>query len=510
MLGEIAGEAARRFGDRPAYIAENGVVLTYRDLDRLSDEVAAGLRARGVGEGDVVALALPTVPEYPVAYLAAAKVGAITAGVNSRLAPPERAGVLAVARPKLVIATPELAVEGFATVTVEPAGDTGSLLVGLRRPGEAPPALPDDPDRPVAIVFTSGTTGAPKGALFCNRQLAFITAVDVGDRWGGGTVGLAGTSLAHLGFMTKLPGFLRQGSTSYLVRRWRAEEALRLTAEHRMTSVAGIPTQVALMLRVPDFDRYDLSCVRAIVIGGGPATPSLVREARERFRAPLAVRYSCTEAGIGVGTAFSDPPEDAEESVGRPLPGVELELRDPEDRPVPPGEVGAVCLRSPAVMSGYWGDPEQTREVFCADGFVRTGDLGWLDERGRLHLAGRAKEMYVRGGYNVYPLEVEAVLATHPGVAAVAVVPRPDPVMGEVGVAFVVPRDPSAPPTLEELRAHASGRLAAYKLPEDLRVVADLPLTPMEKVDRRALAAAAADGAEGAGGPSAVSDTRVS
>lgn len=494
MLGAILEEAARRFGDRPAYLSEEGLVLTYRDLDRLSDEVAAGLRAQGVGEGDVVALALPTVPEYPVAYLAAAKVGAITAGVNSRLAPPERAGVLAVARPRLVIATAELAVEGFETVVAEPAGDVEGILAGLRRRGEVPPALPDDPDRPVAIVFTSGTTGAPKGALFCNRQLAFITSVDVGDRWGGGGVGLAGTSLAHLGFMTKLPGFLRQGSTSYLVRRWRAAEALRLTAEHRMTTVAGIPTQVALMLRVPDFDRYDLSCVRAIVIGGGPATPSLVREARERFRAPLAVRYSCTEAGIGVGTSFDDPPEDAEESVGRPLPGVELALLDPEDRPVPPGEVGAVCLRSPAMMSCYWRDPAQTRAAFTSDGFVRTGDLGWLDERGRLHLAGRAKEMYVRGGYNVYPMEVEAVLATHPAVAAVAVVPRPDPVMGEVGVAFVVPRDPASPPTLEALRAHAASRLAAYKLPEELRLVDELPLTAMEKVDRRALAAAAAQG----------------
>jgi acyl-CoA synthetase (AMP-forming)/AMP-acid ligase II len=492
MLGEILGEAARRFGDRPAYVGENGAVVTYRDLDRLSDEVASWLTARGVGEGDVVALALPTVPEYPVLYLAAAKVGAITAGVNARLAPPERAGVLAVARPKLVVATADLAVEGFDTEIVEPAADVAEMLAGLRRAGESPPALPDDPDRPVAIVFTSGTTGAPKGALFCNRQLAFITSVDVGDRWGGGGVGLAGTSLAHLGFMSKLPGFLRQGSTSYMVRRWRADEALRLTAEHKMTSVAGIPTQVALMLRVPDFDRYDLSCVRAIVIGGGPATPALVREARERFRAPLAVRYSCTESGIGVGTSFTDPPEDAEETVGRPLPGVELALLDPDDRPVPPGEVGAVCLRSPAVMSAYWGDPDQTAAAFTPDGFVRTGDLGWLDERGRLHLAGRAKEMYVRGGYNVYPLEVEAVLATHPAVAAVAVVPRPDPVMGEVGVAVVVPRDPARPPTLDDLRAHGAGRLAAYKLPEDLRVVAELPLTAMEKVDRRALVALAA------------------
>jgi acyl-CoA synthetase (AMP-forming)/AMP-acid ligase II len=498
VLGELIGEAGRRFRDRVAYVAEGGLSLTYADLDRLSDEVAAGLRRRGVGEGDVVALVLPTIPEYAVAYLAAAKVGAVTAGVNPRLSPPERAGVLAVADPKLVLATAALAPDQGEVAEVVPAATADRCLAGLRAEGGHrdgggggdASTVPDDPERPVAIVFTSGTTGAPKGAWFCNRQLSAITAIDVGDRWDGGGTSLAGTSLAHLGFMTKLAGFLRQGATSHMVERWRADEALRLTAEHRMTSVAGIPTQLALMLRVPDFDRYDLTSVRAIVIGGGPATPALVREARQRFRAPLAVRYSCTEAAIGVGTAFTDPPEDAEETVGRPLAGVELAVLDEAggDRPVPAGEIGGVCLRSAAVMSGYWRDPEAARAAFTADGFVRTGDLGWVDEQGRLHLAGRSKDMYVRGGYNVHPLEVEAVLAEHPAVAAVAVVPRADPVMGEVGVACVVAR--GEPPTLDDLRAFARHRLAAYKLPEDIRLVDELPLTAMEKVDRKALRAA--------------------
>ncbi len=150
-----------------------------------------------------------------------------------------------------------------------------------------------------------------------------------------------------------------------------------------------------------------------------------------------------------------------------------------------------MCLRSSATMTGYWGDPEGTRAAFTADGFVRTGDLGWVDDQGRLRLVGRSKEMYVRGGYNVYPVEVEAVLSTHPDVASVAVVPRADPVMGEVGVACVVPRDPARPPTLPGLRAHATERLAAYKLPEDLRLLDALPLTPGEKVDRATLRAEA-------------------
>jgi acyl-CoA synthetase (AMP-forming)/AMP-acid ligase II len=155
--------------------------------------------------------------------------------------------------------------------------------------------------------------------------------------------------------------------------------------------------------------------------------------------------------------------------------------------------VGEVCLCSPAVMCGYYRDPEATQAVFTADGALRTGDVGWIDERGRLHLAGRSKEMYVRGGENVFPVEVEGVLAEHPAVAEVAVVPRPDDVMGEVGVAMVVPR-PGAPPDLEELRRFGALRLAAFKLPEALELVDSLPRTAMEKVDRRALAQAAARG----------------
>lgn len=497
MLGEVTAEAGRRFGDAPAYVACAGWTVSYAQLDRLSDEVAAGLRSRGVGLGDVVALALPPIPEYPVAYLAAAKVGAVTAGINPRLSAPERARVLSAARAKLVLATAELAPDDERAGDVElvMAADSAEEMLGeLRRAGARSPGgpdtstVPDDPDRAVAIVFTSGTTGDPKGALFCNRQLSAICDIDVGDRWGGGGRSLVGTSTAHLGFMTKLAGNLRQGGCAYFTARWRAADALRFTAEHRLTSVGGIPTQVALMLEVAEFDTYDLSCVKAIVLGGGPATPALIEAARRRFNAPVAVRYSCTEAAIGTGTLLSDPPEDALVSVGRPLPGVELAVLDDDDRPVSQGDIGGVCLRSHAVMSGYWGDPEATRAAFTPDGFVRTGDLGWLDEQGRLHLSGRSKEMYVRGGYNVYPVEVEAVLSDHPQVSAVAIVPRADPVMGELGVAVVVPDRSGPAPTLEQLRAFAAPRLAAYKLPEALRVVDDLPLTPMEKLDRRALA----------------------
>jgi acyl-CoA synthetase (AMP-forming)/AMP-acid ligase II len=163
-------------------------------------------------------------------------------------------------------------------------------------------------------------------------------------------------------------------------------------------------------------------------------------------------------------------------------------VRDEDARPVTPGEVGELWLRTPSQMSGYWRDPVATAAT-VVDGWLRTGDLARLDERGLVRLAGRSIEMFIRGGYNVYPAEVEATLAAHPAVADVAVVPRPDPVMGEVGVAVVIARDPAAPPTLDDVRSFLTGRIAAYKLPEALRIVDELPLTPMQKVDRRALAA---------------------
>jgi acyl-CoA synthetase (AMP-forming)/AMP-acid ligase II len=426
------------------------------------------LRSEGVREGDVVALVLPATVDYLALYLGAARIGAITAGLNTRLTDDERTQLVALARPAAVVdAAPRLS----------PSDDLSDI-----------DPLPDDPDRPVAIVFTSGTTGLPKGAVFANRQLEAITTIDTRGVWDGGGAQLGGNSFASLGPMTKLPGSLMRGGTTYLVDKWRAHDALQMTERHRLTSVAGIPTQIALMLADDEFGSFDLSSVRAIVMGGGPATAPLIREARSSFGAVLSVRYSCTEAGIGLGTAFDAPDEDAEISVGRPHPGVELAILDDELQPVADGDVGEVCLSSAAVMSGYWRDPDSTADAFTPGGAVRTGDLGWIDDQGRLRLAGRRKEMYVRGGYNVFPVEVEGVLAAHPAVAQIAIVPRTDDVMGEIGVAVVVARTAGSEPSLDDLRAFGASSLAPFKLPEQLVVVDALPLTPAEKLDRRALA----------------------
>jgi acyl-CoA synthetase (AMP-forming)/AMP-acid ligase II len=509
-LATTVPEAARRFGDQAAFVSAvlddgtGGWALSYADLDRLSAEAAAGLAAAGIGEGDLVCLLLPSTPDYVVAYAALARLGAITAGVNPRFTAPERAAVLDVARPAAVLATPEMAsqlgVEAgdhrvLRVLPVERATEAEDILASVRRrPTPAATqvpvlASPDDPERLVAVAFTSGTTGRPKGAMFTNRELVAVTDADVGDRWGGGGHLLAATQLAHVGFMTKLPWYLRLGTTTHLLERWRAGDVLSLIERHRMTSIGGIAPQVALMLRHPDFDRYDLSCVETIIMGGAASPPALVREARQRFGAAYSIRYSSTESGgIGLGTAFDADDDEALHTVGRPRPAVAVSIRDDDGHPVPEGEVGALWLRSPTQMRGYWRDPEATAAALV-DGWLRTGDLARLDERGLVHLAGRATEMYIRGGYNVHPAEIEAVLGEHPAVAAVAVVPRPDPVMGEIGVAVVVPSDPVEPPTLETLRAFAADRLAHHKLPEAVRAVAELPLTAMQKVDRRVLVA---------------------
>jgi acyl-CoA synthetase (AMP-forming)/AMP-acid ligase II len=492
MLAETAAEAARRFGSSPAFVTDEGLTLSYEQFDTIADESAVGLAELGVGEGDVVGLLLPSTPEHFLTYLAAAKLGAVTAAVNPKLVQAERAAVLRAANPRVVVTTEELApaqgAESVPNVLVEPATSAAAVLAGLRREGARPAPLASDEDRPIAIVFTSGTTGIPKGAVFCGRQIGFITECDVGEAWGGGGHTMAGSALAHLGPTTKLAGNLKKGGVQHLSRQpWKASDALRMVAELKIAALGGVPTQIALMLRDPTFDTTDLSSVRAVVMGGGPATPALIREARARIGAPLAVRYSCTEAGIGCGTAFTDPDEDAEESVGRPQPGVRLAILDVDGAPAEPGAIGEVCLGSPAVMEGYWRNSGANAEAFTEDGSVRTGDLGWVDERGRLHLAGRSRERYVRGGYNVYPMEVEGVLADHPDVAAVAVVCRNDPVMGEVGVAVVVPRADGPTPDLARLREYAAERLARYKLPDDMVVLSALPLTAGEKVDRRAL-----------------------
>ncbi len=491
MLVESIERGAARYGERSAIVSGDGWSLSYRDLDRLTDEAAVGLAARGIGEGDVVALLLPSTPDYLVAYGALAKLGAISAGVNPRLAPPERSVLVTdVAGAHHAIVTRDLA-EGVhlpeSVIELALAPDASRLLHEVRVRDATPARLPDDPDRVVAIVFTSGSTGRPKGAVFTDGRIRAAALIERGNGWGEGGPITANTQFCHVGFMVKVAAQLTDGTTTHVIDPWSATAILESVSRHRMPAVGGVAPQIAMLLRHPDFDSYDFSHTTLIVSGGAPASGALIAEARARFGADWTLRYALTETG-GCGT-FT--PVDASEdemltTVGRPRAGMTVRIVDDAGRMLPAGEVGVVAMHGASIMREYWRDPEATARAFT-DGFVRTGDEGFLDERGCLRLLGRRGESYSRGGDTVFPQEVEHVLGWHPAIAQVAIVPRPDDVLGAIGVAVVVPRPSAPPPTLEALRRFGAAHLARYKLPEALRIVDHLPQTAMLKVDRRAL-----------------------
>jgi acyl-CoA synthetase (AMP-forming)/AMP-acid ligase II len=494
ILSDIVREAAQRFPDRTAIVAADAT-LTYGELDPLADSVGAGLAAAGIRAGDLVSLVLPSNAAYIVGFLGLARLGAVATGVSPRYTAAERAKVVAKASPVAAMVTDDLA-EGLpADLPLLRATD--ARWTGLRRDGAVPPPVEFREDLPETVVFTSGTTGTPKGALFTSRQIAAITQMDTGGSWGHGGPQIVSTGLPHIGFMTKLAGYFQSGATLHVLERWRAKDVLEIVNRERVPIIGGVAAQVALLLAVPEFDTYDFSCVQGLIVGAGPSQAALIRESKARFGCGYSVRYSSTESGgLGTMTAFDAPEEETLHTVGRPRPGTDLEIRDPDTGKVlGPNEVGQICLRSPAIMAGYWNDPENTAVAIDSEGFLRTGDLGLIGADGCLRVTGRIGEMFIRGGYNVFPLEVEAVLLHHPAIANVAVVPRPDATMGEIGVAVIVPRAGHEPPSLEELRTFARESLAAYKVPEAIRVVDELPLTGMDKLDRTALRAYEKDAA---------------
>ncbi len=492
LLAEVLRKTGSEIGDRVAYVAADGWPVTYRELDKLSDEVAVGLLRRGVREGDVVGLAMPSNPDYVVAYGALDKIGACAAGVNPFLMARERRDALATAEPAFVIASAELCdgvPDDTEVLEVSVASTSGEILRSLRVADEAPPSIAIDPDRKVAIVFTSGSTGLPKGALFRERTIRAIFDMDNSGSAGysGASHSVSATQWAHIGGMTKIAWILSGGGTTHLMHKWKASMVLEYTERYKMPALNAGPSQVALMLRVPDLEQYDLSSVRAIIAGMGPSSPGLIVEARERFKCAYSVRYSSTESGgIGCATALDAPDDETFYTVGRPRAGVECKVIDEHGDELPVGEVGEMALRHAGVMDAYFNNPDETATTLV-DGWLHTGDLGSKDESGCFRVSGRIKEMFIRGGYKIYPVEVERVLSEHPKVANIALIPRPDPVMTEVGVAVVVPRDPADPPTLEDLRAYAADKLARYKLPEHIRYAEEIPMNSSYKVDRRTL-----------------------
>lgn len=508
--------AAGAHGDAEAYVEpatgdRARRSLTFGAWDRAADGVAGFLASLGVGHGDVVALLLPSGIDYAVIYAAAQRRGAVTSGINPRLGAAELASVVRRARPAVTVWDPALGI-GLPE-------DAGRVVTGaetMAAAGGPPPARPValHPSDPVAVVWTSGTTGDPKGAVFDHANLAAVAGgTDVLSRPGDRR--LSPLPFPHVGYMTRTwDEALHRVTTVVTPQPWRAVDALATLQAERISVAQGVPTQWALVLALPETATADFSALRIAGTGAARVPAELVAAMRAVLGVPVVVRYTSTETSLGTGTRPDDPDEVVATTVGRPVPGVELRITDEDGADVAPGEVGRVRLRSAAAMRGYWADrsmpthgtaggapggvidAEATAAVRTPDGWIVTGDYGWLTEEGNLRLAGRANEMYIRGGYNVFPAEVEDVLAGHPAIDRAAVVGTPDPVLGEVGVAFVELADPSAPPpALDDLRAMCAARLADYKAPDALVVVASLPLTAMMKVDKRALAASAAEAA---------------
>ena len=296
------------------------------------------------------------------------------------------------------------------------------------------------------------------------------------------------TPFSHVGYMTHVAEEIGYVITTVIpAAPWKAEAVLALMADEGVTVGQGVPSQWRLLLDRPEFDHTDLSRIRICGTGAAPVPPSLVREMQERIGCPVVIGYTSTEAALTTGSLPGDSPEVIARTVGRARSNVELRVVDDAGSEVPAGEVGNVECRSAAAMRGYWRDADRTAEVLRPDGWLRTGDGGWLDEDGYLTLVGRRTEMYMRGAYNVYPVEVERVVSEHPAVSQVAIVAKPDPVLGEIGVAFVVPAAETDPPSLDDLRAWTRQAIADYKAPDVMELVSELPLTAMGKVDKRAL-----------------------
>jgi len=469
-FAELMDAAAAQLQDHEAYVEmDSGRRLTFGEWHRDADAAAARMAANGIRPGDVVAIALPPSIDYAVACAAALRLGAVATGINTRLGPRETAAIVAGCEPRLVI-DDAFALQGRGDLYRSPTGTA--------------------PDDPAVIIWTSGTTGLPKGAWFDHRNLAAAVRTagamtEPFDRR------ISGVPMAHAGYMAKLWEQCAMGVTLVLTPTpWTAESMLRVLVDEQVTVGAGVPTQWAKLLELPQVATTDLTRLRVCLAATAPAPPELVVRMRTLLGCPVVVRYAMTESPSITGTSPGDPPEVQYRTVGKPQAETSIDLVDVRGDVVPPGEVGQVRVEGPCVMRGYWRDAAATRDVLDTHGRLLSSDLGRLDDDGNLVLVGRASDMYIRGGYNVYPLEVENVLTEHPSIAGAAVVGAERSVIGEIGVAFIVVV-PGAPiPSPDSIRSWVADRLADYKAPDEVRVVEALPLTPMGKVDKGALVAA--------------------
>lgn len=481
LFADLIAAAAMQFPRQEAFVHKNERI-TYAEWYEQSLRVGAALIERGAKPGTIVLIGIENSIDFAVCFAAAQLIGAIASGVNTRLGPREIDSIVSLSQPSVMV------LEDLAPLpTKAPAVVRRNELDAIRREGQ--PTVPNrgKPDDIAVVIWTSGTTGLPKGACFShdNLRCAVRTAGPLAAPF---ARKLGSVPFAHAGFMSKGWEQVAFGITLVIsATPWSADETLRLLVDERISIAGAVPTQWSKLVGHPGVHGLDLSHLKVGISATAPASPELIARVSATLGVPLIVRYSMTECPSMTGTRTTDSPEIQFRTVGRPQPGIELRLLDEQRCDVPPGEVGRIAVRSQTAMLGYWDDPERTAEVLIDDGWLLSGDYGRFDPAGNLVLAGRTGEMYIRGGYNVYPIEIERLLSEMPEIAAVAVVGTPAPVIGETGIAFAVPADPHAPPSLDAIKAKVRAELADYKAPDQLVVLDALPLTAMMKVDKAAL-----------------------
>jgi long-chain acyl-CoA synthetase len=496
---------------RPGHVAvrHRERELTYAELDERSNRLAQALLDAGVRAGSRVAYLDRTAPEIVELLFATAKIGAVMVPLNWRLAPAELAAVVDDAKPPVLVVG-----EAYAPVVEQIRGEAEPIVVGPRyeewiaaHDAVDPGAAAESGDT-VLQLYTSGTTGVPKGVLTTHRNLAAAAETSPYWEFDADSVSLTALPMFHIGGIGWTFLGLWNGATTVLVSEFEPEMVLGLIETQRVTNAVLVPTMIQMLLAVPGAADRDYSALRSIAYGASPITTPVLKSALRTFGCSLYGIYGLTESTGGViqlDPADHDPGGPREHllrSAGRPLPWVELRIVDPATgAEAAAGQTGEVWVRAPNVTPGYFNRPQETAAALTDDGWLRTGDGGYLDTEGYLFLTDRIKDMIVSGGENVYPVEVEEALAQHPDVAEAAVIGVPDERWGETVKALVVVR-PGSAPTAYELIAFARERLAGYKLPRSVDFVEELPRTPSGKVLKRELRKRYSTGADD--GPSLV------
>jgi len=492
-LGAWLPRRRLRSPDKAAVVYGENQHLTYAQLADAAEAFSAVLASRGIGSGDAVAYLGENSPDFLITLFGSARIGAVFVPVNTRLVGREIAHIVGDSGARVLVHDPTFddRLDALPSTEAKPprlrtgaSGRNGEP--GLSRLLDAADTTPElviaDPDAPAAIVYTSGTTGRPKGAVLTHDNLTAVAVNTVIDYdVVSSDVALMISPLFHVASlgMGALPVLLK-GGTLVLEKGFEAGRALDLVERHRVTMISGVPTTFQLMADHPAWEVSDVSSLRTLTCGGS-AVPDRILSAWEARGLSFSQGYGMTETSPGATSLAAHMTRSKQGSVGLPHFFTEVRVVDELQRSVPTGTVGEIQISGPNVFAGYHGLDDATRAAKTGDGWFRSGDLGYLDPDGYLYVCGRSKDMIISGGENIYPAEVESLIADLPGVTGAAVIGIPDDRWGEVPLA-VVTVAPGARVDTDLVRAHLDGQVARYKLPKDVVIVDTLPRTASGKV----------------------------